>query len=147
MKVLVNHCWCSDSNWGGHYDCRVVVSLDRVPEGKTYYDPPDPDWVALLDDITSKTTATDDILRLKPEVLQWLTDNIPDHNGQKGWAIGTDKYNLATSITFRFFFQKPTDAKRFIARWSFRKKPLEYFNYFKDFRLTFNPKTGCMTKA
>lgn len=26
MDVLMNHCFCLDSNWGGEYNCRLTGS-------------------------------------------------------------------------------------------------------------------------
>ena len=95
FSILINHCWCSDSIWGGKYNCRVIARLDRIPVNKSYYDTPNEDWTNLL--VFDET-----YLQLKPEVHQWLEQNIP----VKGWAIGTDKYNSIDELSFSFFFQK-----------------------------------------
>lgn len=133
MNVLINHCWCSKSNWDGqYYDCRVIVSLDRVPKGKTYYDPPDPDW-ALVEEVDGGGPR--DVLRLRADVLRWLHDNVKPRKGwdqPQGWAIGNDEYNSHSGISFSFFFHRQTDAMKFIRRWSVHKKPVSFLNYFRD---------------
>ena len=139
MNILVNHCWCSDSIWGGHYNCSVILSVDRIPEGKTYYDPVCEDWQNLIEDPTGY-----DAPKLKREVVEWLEKNIQNQKGDKsnrGWAIGTDKYNEKNSISYNIFFQRQKDALFFIKNWSIYKKPLNYYNYFKDIRKKFDHKT------
>ena len=139
MNLLINHCWCSDSIWGGCYDCQVIVSIYRISENKTYYDPPDKDWDIIEEDKES------DILRLKPEVMEWLNTNIPDRKHKespKGWAVGTDKYNSNSGISFNIFFHRQKDAMAFIKRWSNYKKPVNYLNYFKDIRKKLDQNTG-----
>ena len=141
MNVLINHCWCSDSIWGGCYDCRVIVSIDRIPEGKTYYEAlkiPNLDWTNLLEEHKFEwKDGAGDTRRLKPEVIQWLTDNIKDRDDdehKQGWCVGTDKYNSNHRISFSIFFERPSDALKFIKRWSIYKKPVDYLNYFQDIR-------------
>jgi len=134
FSILINHCWCSDSIWGGKYNCRVIARLDQIPVNKSYYDTPSEDWTNLL--VFDKT-----YLQLKPEVHQWLEQNIPDRNKVKGWAIGTDKYNSIDELSFSFFFQSAHDAEKFIKNWSSIGKPVEKLNHFKDKRYKYNPKT------
>ena len=43
MDYLRNHCWCSDSNWGGNFDCQIIVSLNHY-ESDAYKE----DWNNLL---------------------------------------------------------------------------------------------------
>lgn len=148
MDILMNHCWCSDSNWGGMYDCRVIVSIDMIAKGKSYYDPLEPDWINLIeedDNFTFQDGAgftQHGTQRLKPEVIQWLKDNVKD----KRWAVGTDDYNSRNQISFTVFFQSSRDALKFIKRWSSHKNVVRYFNYFKDIRRELNPKTGRLQK-
>ena len=152
FSILINHCWCSDSIWGGVYDCRVVASIRRIPEGKTYYDEPTEDWTNLVEiDKDYRTTdehsfPVDSTLRLKPEVHQWMEQNIPDRNKVKGWTIGTDKYNSIDTLSFSFFFQSAHDAEKFIKKWSSIGKPAEKLNYFKDKRYKYNPKTKTLQR-
>ena len=148
MNVLINHCWCSDSNWGGHYNCRVIVSIDRVPVGKTYYDAPEPDWLNLLELHTLANGR--EVRRLKPEVIQWLQDNIKDRQDdeqKKAWCVGTDKYNADMAISFTLFFERPSDALKFIKRWSSHKHPVDYLNYFQDIRRELDFVTGRMKRV
>lgn len=131
MNVLINWCWCSDSNRGGRYDCRVIVSIDRIAEDKDYYDPPMQDWVNLIETYPIDTGKFDRYTnRLKPEVLAWLNENVADQR----WAIGTDAYNSQDSLCFNVFFQSYRDAQKFIKRWSEFGKPVNYFNYFRNIR-------------
>ena len=158
MNILINHCWCSDSIWGGNYNCRVIVSIDMVAKGKSYYDPHEADWINLIeknDNFTFQDEAgftKHGTVRLKPEVIQWLKDNVKDRNllkwqikngeHKQGWAVGTDKYNSNSQISFNVFFQSSRDALKFIKRWSSYKNVVDYLNYFKDIRRELNPTTG-----
>ena len=156
MHILINHCFCSDSNWGGVYDCRVILSIDMVQKGKTYHDPHEPDWINLIDDdieFESKKpfrVGHYDTQRLKPEVIQWLTENIKDRDNKKhkqGWAVGTDEYNSDSGVSFSIFFERQRDAMNFIKRWSSHKKPVHYLNYFKDIRRELDPTTGRLKRV
>jgi hypothetical protein len=117
----------------------VIASLDRIPVNKSYYDTPNEDWTNLL--VFDKTYP-----QLKPEVHQWLEQNIPDRNKVKGWTIGTDKYNSIDTLRFSFFFQSAHDAEKFIKKWSSIGKPAEKLNYFKDKRYKYNPKTKTLQR-
>lgn len=153
MNVLINHCWCSDSNWGGHYNCRVIVSIDMVPKGKTYYDPHEPDWLNLLekhDLVWEKFGDAHRTYRLRPEIIQWLQDSIKDRQDdkqKKAWCVGTDKYNANMAISFPIFFERPSDALKFIKRWSSHKHPVHYLNYFQDIRRELDFATGRMKRV
>jgi hypothetical protein len=157
MNVLINHCWCSDSIWGGVFNCRVIVSIDRVPEGKTYYDVPEPDWTNLL---TKHSLDPDeailfghyDTYRLKPEVTRWLNENVKDRVEPcegciKSWAVGTDKYNSNSGVSFTLFFDRQPDAMKFIKHWSSHMNAVNYLNYFKDIRRKLNVKTGRLVRV
>lgn len=159
MHYFTNHSWCSDSNWGGHYDCRYIITIDRIPKGKTYYDSPEKDWVNLVesrmffdkeeyDSLKSfykdkysesdlKRMSQKKTYTLKKEVREWLKSNIKDRKGEeinKGWCIGSDRYNSDSGISIRVFFHRRVDALNFIKEWSEYKKPTTYFDYFKDIR-------------
>jgi hypothetical protein len=110
-----------------------------VDEGKTYYDPHSIDWINLVD---NDDTKWDNVPTLKPEVMQWLADNTPNVDGEKGWCVGNDEYRKADSISLCVFFKKRNDAMKFIKRWSIHKNPVNYLNYFKDVRRKLNFKTG-----
>ncbi len=43
MDYLKNLCWCSDSIWGGMYDCQIIVGLDCYEEHNQE------DWDNVLD--------------------------------------------------------------------------------------------------
>lgn len=150
MNVLVNHCWCSKSNWGDNYDCRVIVAIERIPEGKTYYDAPTADWTNLVEkhDFEWKDEAgfnQHNTFRLKAEVLAWLEANIKDRRcdeNVKGWAVGNDEYNSRSPLSYLLFFERTGDAMRFIKQWSSYKKPINYLNYFRDTRRKLDFKTN-----
>ena len=155
MSIFINHCWCSDSNWGGIYDCRVIVTIDRIAEGKTYYDPPTIDWTSLIEEIPLEWKQFGDrhrTFRLKPEVLTWLNDNIKDRKklgyrpNVKGWGVGTDVYNSNNPIGFAVFFERTSDAFKFVKQWSSLKKPVDYCNRFSDVRKKLNFKTMTLQK-
>lgn len=145
MNVLINWCWCSDSNRGGHYDCRVIVSIDRIAEDKSYSDPPMLDWVNLIEKHTLNTGSLGGTYtnRLKPEVLAWLNENVADQK----WAVGTDAYNSIDTLSYKVFFQSYRDAQKFIKRWSEFGKPVNYFNYFRDIRRKLDTKSMTLKKV
>jgi len=156
MQVLINHCWCSDSNWGGQYNCRVIVSIKSRAEGKTYYDAPTDDWKNLIVKQDNRKSLYDG-KALKPEVVDWLTKNIKDiklsqwmtkEKGYhpQGWAIGTPDYNSRDGLDLCVFFQRQTDALRFIRHWSSIKKPEYFFNYFSGKRLKYDVATKKLVK-
>jgi len=157
MDILINHCWCSDSNRVGCYDCRVIVTLKSIPDGKTYYDKKCPDW-ALIEThpfkSSSKLSFRDETNRPRADVIAWLDANVKDrklskwqkenHSSPKGWAIGTDEYNATSTLDFHFFFEREKDGMTFIKRWSVYAKPTYYCQYFKDIRKKLNYQTGRM---
>jgi hypothetical protein len=132
-----------------------------IKDGMRYHDKNsrDPDWLNLLthDD---KYQYKDEIgfprfgtRRLKPEVIKWLNDNVKDisdscnENTTKAWAVGNDEYNATDSLSFSLFFQRQTDAMKFIKHWSHYKNPVDYLNYFKDIRRKLNFETGRLQRA
>lgn len=162
--MLINHCWCSDSNRGGNYNCRVIVQINRIAEGKTYYNPPTIDWTNLIE--KDETFQYQDEAgftkhgtnRLKPEVIAWLEANIKDrtlkkwqietyNDSPKGWAIGTDAYNCRNRLSFTLFFERTSDAFKFIKRWSVYHRPIDYLNYFKDIRRKFDFETKTLRRV
>ncbi len=158
MDILINHCWCSDSIWGD-YACRCIVSLHRVPDGKSYYDAPDADWALVEKHPYAGNPALfrDETLRPRADVRAWLAANVKDRrltkyekdqgDSPKGWAIGTDAYNAATPISFSFFFQRQTDGMKFIRCWSHHANPVHYLQYFKDIRKVLDLSTGRLKRA
>lgn len=165
MHYLQNHIWCSKSNWDGeHYDCRHLVGLSSYQEGYTE------DWNNLIDEaaeewfdqeeyefwcqteaakkygLPDKQSFFKKVNNLKPEVLQWLEENVEDRTGEKinkGWCIGSTEYRANDSkISFTVFFHRRKDAMAFIRRFSKWKKPIDYCQYFTDIRKTLNLETG-----
>lgn len=152
MDYLKNHCWCSDSNWGGDYDCQIIVSLS------SYEDHDEEDWknvftkkkvfsqsrydelkeIGVLPEEQMRELSVRSIVTPKPEVLKWLEDNVPE----KQWCIGSDEYIATDSCcSFAFFFQLRRDAMAFIKAWSKWGKPVNYCQYFTDVRKTLNLET------
>ena len=146
MNYLRNHCWCSDSNWGGNYDCQIIVGLNCYKE--EYKE----DWNNLIVKVPYKekikvgkfpeVEVDNHYLSLKPEVLKWLEDNITDFQGNKGWCIGSNTYDKDNHISYSVFFQRRRDAMKFIKTWSKWNKPLFYCQYFTDVRKELDTKTG-----
>ena len=80
-----------------------------------------------------KNLAYVDCPTLKPEVVEWLNENInPQKNGAPGWAMGNDEYRSACRYRLTLWFIRHSDARKFIKHWSSFGKATSYFNYFKD---------------
>lgn len=161
MDYLKNHCWCRDSIWGGHYDCQIIVGLDCYQEYNQT------DWDNVLDQekyfsqkryeeakemFVGKEYYTDDFHRgiacktinvPKPDVVQWLHDNVPSgKNGEPMFAYGSKDYSSEDgACSYSFFFQRRKDAMKFIKAWSIYKKPVYYTQYFTDVRKKLNLQT------
>ena len=160
MDYLKNHCWCSSSHWDGdHYDCSIIVTLSSYKEGykedweklthkvKVFDQKtldrhnstmkwmqekyPEEDFSSEVGDSVGWVTVN----TLKPEVLDWLNENIPDIKEKKAWCIGSDSYIAGDSCSsFSIFMQRRKDAMKFIKTWSKWKKPINYCQYFTDVR-------------
>lgn len=144
MRLLKNHCWCSKSNWDGeHYDCQYILSIDEEDSDDILvyektgtldshwkyaekmlrkYNPEDIDKL--------KQTYYKSAYNLKPEVIQWLTENISDTKDGKGWCIGNEEYRVNDGGSFPIFFQRKSDVHKFVKRWSKLGKLLVDYNYF-----------------
>ena len=144
MNYLKNHCWCSDSNWGGNYDCSIIVDLLSYEEN--YKE----DWNNLIirksfkgpSDLFPSIEIDKIYVELKPEILLWLESSILDFQGNKGWCVGSPQYNSTSTISYSVFFQRRRDALKFIKTWSKWKKPLSYTQSFTCIRKTLNIVTG-----
>ena len=161
MYYLQNHCWCSESIWGGMYSCRHLISIEKYKD----YDPenePEADWLnnvetkdyfdqdtydtykqsfmkvtGEVDEDLLQSLSQSKTLTLNKNVIKWLNENIEDREGEeinKGWAIGTDDYYHKSYGKFTLFFHREEDAMAFINKFSEYKVPTEYLNYFKDIR-------------
>lgn len=162
MDYIKNHCWCSSSHWDNkHYDCQIIVGLDCYEEYNQE------DWDNVLDQekyfsqkryeevketFTGKDYYTDDfhmsmaiktINVPKPEVIQWLYDNVGfDKDGEPLFAYGSKYYSSENAAcSYSFFFQRRKDAMKFIKTWSKYKKPVHYTQYFTDVRKKLNLET------
>lgn len=146
MHYHQNHCWCSRSHWDGKvFDCTYMVTIDKFV--RMYGEHGDckeqEDFGNLLE---KKSHVTDEgalgmydmgVMTLKPEVEQWLIDNVEDnksasHKGEKGWCMGDDEYRAHDMLSLTLFFYRRRDAMKFIKEWSSHRKPTTYLNYFKD---------------
>jgi len=96
-----------------------------------------------------KRISNQDTVTLKPEVIDWLNENIQDKidtdentpvNERKGWCIGNDEYNSHKSYEINVLFARQKDALKFIDKWSIYKKPTFYFDYFNEDRREMNIK-------
>lgn len=158
MRFFTNHCWCSDSNWGGHYDCRYILNINKVfdPEFDKLilcdkvFDQKEYDQLLTMESLTgvtiSKQWATHNTFRLRQEPIAWLNQNVKDRKGEdinKGWAIGTPEYcqHDFASSSFDIFFHRKQDLMNFVKAFSQYKKPTHYFDYFKDERKELNLET------
>lgn len=155
MNILINHCWCSDSIWGGSYDCRVIVSWDMERDWGAHPPKCHPDW-ALVEEHPFTPAEPDRFFghptthRLRADVYQWLTDNVKDRADKeqpKGWAVGSDTYNAPQLCRFSLFFHRRRDAMAFVKHWSIHKRPVHYLNYFTDVRKELDPKTGRLKRV
>jgi len=168
MHYLQNHCWCSDSIWGGLYDCKHMVVIEKYLDYKNQ-ETPDTDWsnyvkkkeymdqeeYEFLKEVYEKCDIKDPepllqigaktfTLELDPKVVKWLEINIKDREGSdinKGWAIGTEEFYKKNYNSFGIFFDREEDAMMFIEKFSEYKIPTYHLNYFKDVRKQINFKT------
>ena len=171
MDYFKNHCWCNSSHWDSKpFACQIIVTLYSYKKGykedwgnltveDSYYDEDYAnDWadrtIRLWAEHGREKTPEEveeykqrvgnrTIRSLKPEVIEWLTENVPDVVDGKGWCVG-DKYYSAddSSSSYTVFFQRRRDAMAFIKRWSVHKKPINYCQYFTDVRKKLNLETG-----
>lgn len=158
MDYLKNHCWCSQSHWDGRgYDCDIIVGINSYEEHNKE------DWENItttkegfcesLYNINKSVNdkygegLSDEKLRrysvksyntLKPEVIDWLINNVPDTKGNPMWCVGDEDYLMNDGCGMNIFFQKRKDAMLFIKTWSKWKKPVHYTQYFTDVRKTLN---------
>ena len=157
MEYFTNHCWCSDSIWGGVYDCRYILTIDKevdpefdeLIEETKFFSQEEFDMLEDIyknaeqykDLIVSKDMCMRNTFRLNEEVKTWLHFNVEDRKGydiNKGWAIGSDEYNRVAypQGTFSIFFHRKKDLMNFVRYYSKYKKPTKYVDYFKDERKT-----------
>ena len=154
MHYHINHCFCTKAeHTNDFYDANCMVDIDRLDHDKD-------DWDNLIDikrvvsieeleiqtsvvksmkekypdiQMNAEEMATRDCPVIKAEVRQWLNDNIkPQKDGEVGWCVGNDQYNLLQSYRMAIFFQRRNDAKKFIKTFSKYKKATSYFDYMKD---------------
>ena len=158
MHLHINHMFCTRPCWGKEaYWCRYLVSIERN-DGKDYHDEPEKDWLNLTEQFdyydeeryrenrgfASLKNITDDVLkqmaikkarRLKPEVLEWLNNNVKERKDEdytQGWCCGNEDYLAFNSMSISIFFHRKAEALAFIKHWSVHKKPSSFFDYFKQ---------------
>ena len=158
MRYFTNHCWCSRSMWGGHFDCRFIITIEEKQDAE--------DWKLLIkeescfskehyecnkrafpdvNDEKLKAISMTSSITLQPHVIKWLEDNVKDRRGEeinRGWTIGTLEYNRTSRVALDVFFHRRGDAMKFIKTFSKYKKPTFYFDYFRDIRKHLNLETG-----
>ncbi len=96
----------------------------------------------IIEDLKENSKKTTVIL--KPEIINWLNQNIKDEKPldgeqlslaeRKGWCTGSNKYNSNESWEISLFFKRQVDALKFIREFSIFKSPTFYFDYFHDER-------------
>lgn len=154
MRYYTNHCWCSDSIFGGVFECRYIVTVENKDSSD------EADWDSLvskvyyfshelyesnlrykaalnklgkdISDEEIKSISYRESTYLKDEVLVWLNTNIKDSGSGEGWCIGTPEYNSSCRSALNIFFYRRSDAMKFIKEFSKYKKPTVYFDYFKS---------------
>lgn len=94
--------------------------------------------------VAIKMMFTKEVPYLNENVIKWLKENIKDtKSGKKGWCIGNTAYRERDAINgVNIWFQRKNDAMTFIKEFSEYKKPLTYFDYFKDEIKYLNIETG-----
>lgn len=168
MDILKNWCWCSESNWDlQQFNCQIILTIKKHNDNSINWREPadNSDWERttiekkvfdkdtyevfqdLYEENPNKRLPMKKIYTLKPEVIDWLNENIEDveEKGEtlnKGWAIFDETATPAFKKDVQVFFRKKSDALKFIRRWSEYKKPTFDWDYFKDTRkkLDFNAK-------
>lgn len=167
MDFLKNHCTCAGSNWGNIFHCRNLVSIckneinqedwDRLFDKESFFSQEDYELAKKLDETHNNgegedNTASENLLRMiatkniiipKPEVYQWLQDNVKkSDDGNEMWCIGSkETLFLGTQLRFSFFFRRTDDAMAFIRAWSKYKKPISYYHYFSGIKKELNLET------
>ncbi|WP_176251369.1 hypothetical protein [Sulfitobacter sp. HGT1] len=171
MDYLRNHCWCHSAHWDSKpFDCQIIVSLYSYREGykedwenltvesKYHHETYANEWVESMKAVWKEhgrekppeeiedyrqRVGNRTIRELKPEVLEWLAENVPDVAEGKGWCVGDKSYNAGgITSSYAVFFQRRRDAMAFIKRWSVHQKPINYCQYFTDVRKKLNLETG-----
>ena len=176
MIYHTNHCWCSKSIWENeNFDGEVMVSIsenidtDSIDKYRTKIKDPDFEKLTIKKEFENKEetkrlqkffdenypekekkveTIYKTTVTLKPEVIEWLNQNIKDIKGttvdtplneRKGWAIGNDEYNSNQHWEINIFFARQLDALKFIRQFSIFKDPTLYFDYFREDRRELAP--------
>ena len=159
MDYLKNHCWCTDSNWGGSFECKIIVRIGLFEESdeedylnmtveQEHFSQHHYEKAKNIFNDSPRYTeefyrdyATRKVRIFKQEVIDWLEKNVLDSNGKKMWAVGSIDYNFLDGSGRAVFFQRRKDAMAFIKRWSKWKKPIYYTQYFTDVRKKLNLQT------
>ncbi len=150
MHLHINHCFCTRSNHNDEdFYARYMVDINKLE-----YD--DVDWDRLIvmgkalnqerlewnqhmaekcpevyTESVIEEWAMVDCPALKPEIIEWLEENIkPQKDGEPGWAMGNDDYRSTVDYTLTLWFTRKNDARKFIREWSSFGKATSYFDYF-----------------
>lgn len=160
--------FCTDSNWGGDFWTRYMVCLDTLKkvdvedcknllETKEGFD--EERWQIYCSMTEEKNWSKEELESrrewckkefkvLKPEVIEWLKDNVADNlkdkDQPKGWCIGSDAYQMRDGHSVNIWFYRRKDALNFIRTFSVHKKPTTYFDYFKEIRKELNLKKNVL---
>lgn len=110
--------WCQEE-----YDAWVETAKEHPNDGYT-------------EDFLKRVSTKSGVPTLKPDVVDWLNENVKDCASNKeqpqGWAMGNDSYRSKGCMDITIWFYRRRDAMKFIKEWSIHKKPTTYLNYFED---------------
>jgi hypothetical protein len=166
--------FCTQPCWGGDtYWCKYLVAIEKhnirrgtdsnyskneeeylnLTEERSFFDKEEFSRLSNFESLADfsyaelKRMATRPFRKLKPEVLDWLNENIKDGPEGKGWCCGNDEYLYKSWESLSLFFYRKLDALNFIEQWSIYKVPTTYFDYFRGIRKELNVETKRLVKV
>lgn len=147
MKLYTGIYFCTESNWDSvYYQSRYHLSIEDDENVtteeelfiKSEYES-NKKYFGDLSEERQIRVATKDVMTLKPEVIQWLEENVADRPKShdeydecpKGWCIGSESYRAGDSgHEISLWFHRKKDVNKFIKVWS--KEGLPIFTYNQD---------------
>lgn len=131
MQHYTGYYYCTRSNWDGKIFSAgnlVIIGIEELDSDEDYRNlivkkaNPKYDFHN-YDPLVGRTLKS-----LKPEVFQWLEENVKDEKkGVKGWCCGDETYPT-NDMTYAVFFYRRKDARNFIKTWSVHKMPTKTYN-------------------
>lgn len=147
MKLYSGAGFCRRSNWEGkNYSSNYSVAIEMFDTSELEETPCN-DYKNLIEQVRFKKDYPvidthyphlDKVIdTIKPELIQWLNENVEDRKDQKKW-MDTDRYEINKGWAIRkvdekshdneetlIFFYRKRDALNFINTFSEHKKPLK----------------------